>query len=173
MPGIEAGRDPLQRDEANKPPILPGPRPADDRGPSVLRAGRPAAARGTRPHPRGRQPRLLHLGPDPGSGARRSPMASFWRKLSRGRRRWWRAVAGTDLHRLPHIADDAAQTVVHRLGCPVASGSVHRLGVTGIHNVAWRPGGNDRAGDHGAADDPCRDPWCTYKPTSKAKPAHL
>src|SRR5262245_63840849 len=84
------------------------------------------------------------------------PPASFWRKLSGSgrwsgiaRRRWWRAVAGTDLHRLPHIADDAAQTVVHRLGCPVASGSVHWLSVTGVQDVARRPGCDDRAGDYG------------------------
>jgi hypothetical protein len=95
--------------------------------------------------------------------------ASFWRKLNGSgrwrrwrsgitRRRWWRRrVARADLHRPPRITNDTAQTVVHRLGCPVAARSVYRLGVTGIHHVAARLGCDNRASDHGTAYDPCRD----------------
>jgi hypothetical protein len=64
-----------------------------------------------------------HLGKCSSSGRWRSGIARRW---------WWRRdVAGTDLHRPPRIADDVAQTVIHRLGCPVATRSVYRLGVTG------------------------------------------
>ena len=89
------------------------------------------------------------------------------RRSGIARRRWRRGVTGADLHRPPRIADDPAKTVVQRLGCPIASGSVHRLGVTGVRNVAGRAGGNDRAGDHGTADDP----RCNPRPPSAAPPS--
>ena len=77
------------------------------------------------------------------SGRRRSDIG--------GRRRC--DIAWADLHRLPCKTDDAAIAVVDRRGRPIAAGSVNRLGVTWVHHIAGRPGGNDGAGNNRAADD--------------------
>ncbi len=62
-------------------------------------------------------------------------------------------IARADLHGLARVADDAAPTIVDRSGCPIATGSVNRLGVARVHYISWRPRGNDSASDNGAADD--------------------
>src|SRR5262249_36426545 len=84
------------------------------------------------------------------TGRRSTGIAGRWNIAVTGRR--WCNIVRAHLDRLAAIADAAAGIVEAGRGGPVAAGTVTGLGVGWVHDIPWRPRGDDGAGDHGAAD---------------------
>ena len=94
--------------------------------------------------------------------------------ISGGRRRW-RGVTGTDLHWPPGVADDTAIRIKDRLGRPIATGPIDRLGIAWIDHIAGGSRGKDRAGHDRATDhtgsNTCADARAAPATTSAPAPS--